>query len=287
MPSSRFRGDGLDMRRPVLSTQSVRDVIDLTRESPTNTSNTAQTVQPPRHGPQEERSQDESSRRPPAQAQRGPRYHRPIIDTDTAADTTNTVDLRDSSPEVQFIRERPRSRSRNNRGQNHGQPEPPERFSVTPGFPMRRGANFGIDLNSRHRPPISLPDLQRLLPPFARLFGPGEELVAIDDWDVRDFDINMNVNMQGFNLQNPSAPVQQPRLPMYEAPSAPREGFTRDLKEDDILVCPNCDDELGTGDNDVKRQVWIVKTCGHVSNLSHPICDVPFAPADANAMVHC
>jgi hypothetical protein len=48
----------------------------------------------------------------------------------------------------------------------------------------------------------------------------------------------------------------------------PAEGFTRIAKEDEIVVCPNCDHELGTGDDPVKRQIWVAKPCGHVSSLT-------------------
>ena len=54
-------------------------------------------------------------------------------------------------------------------------------------------------------------------------------------------------------------------MPTYEAPPPANRGYTRSAKEDDTIVCPNCDDELGTGDDETKRQVWVVKSCGHVS----------------------
>lgn len=93
-----------------------------------------------------------------------------------------------------------------------------------------------------------------------------ERLVAIDDLDLGHFNgIDLGVNMQGFNLNHPSQPVRHARLPTYEPPPPPRGGFTRDLMEEDVLVCPNCDDELGVGEDDMTRQVWIVKGCGHVS----------------------
>ena len=56
----------------------------------------------------------------------------------------------------------------------------------------------------------------------------------------------------------------QSALPLYEAPAPPRPGYTRSAVEDDIMVCPNCEEELGIGDTELQRQVWIVKKCGHV-----------------------
>lgn len=53
--------------------------------------------------------------------------------------------------------------------------------------------------------------------------------------------------------------------PTYDPPEPAREGFTRSPKEGDTIVCPNCDDELGTGDTEEKRSVFFVRGCGHVS----------------------
>jgi len=52
--------------------------------------------------------------------------------------------------------------------------------------------------------------------------------------------------------------------PPYKAPPAAAEGFTRKVEEDDVVVCVNCGEELGAGDVEVKRQVWVAKACGHV-----------------------
>jgi hypothetical protein len=57
-------------------------------------------------------------------------------------------------------------------------------------------------------------------------------------------------------------------LPKFDPPPAPRAGFTRAPRPADLLVCPNCDDELSVGDSERKRAVWVVKSCGHVSR--HP-----------------
>lgn len=62
--------------------------------------------------------------------------------------------------------------------------------------------------------------------------------------------------------------VRQPAPPTYDPPSPPRPGFTRAPKEDDILVCPNCEGELGVGNSEIKKQVWVIKRCGHVSLIS-------------------
>ena len=54
----------------------------------------------------------------------------------------------------------------------------------------------------------------------------------------------------------------------YKAPPAAQEGFTRKIEEDDVVVCSHCGDELGAGEGEIKRQVWVNKQCGHVWHLS-------------------
>lgn len=244
----RFRGDGLDMRRPVMSTQQpaqqdAQNVIDLTQEPPS-----------PVFAPQSNVHPLNRRRSPHMRAQRGPRYDREIIDAEAFA-----VDTRESSPEVQFIRARPRSQSAS--GTSY-RPMPPasrirpahRRVPVAPAADQVMGIarfmpNLGAFIAGRPHQPR------------------GDELVQIDDWHLGDFEApDLNFGLQGFNLDQPSRPIDQlPRLPTYDAPPEARAGFTRELKEDELLICANCDDELGAGDEDVKRQVWIIKTCGHVS----------------------
>ncbi|MCJ1418666.1 hypothetical protein MMC32_005015 [Xylographa parallela] len=65
-----------------------------------------------------------------------------------------------------------------------------------------------------------------------------------------------------FNIHHNGQTV--PPLPVYEAPPPPRPGFTRSPAESDTVICPNCNEELGIGEDDTKRQVWVVKKCGHV-----------------------
>ncbi|KAJ4400855.1 hypothetical protein N0V91_008364 [Didymella pomorum] len=74
---------------------------------------------------------------------------------------------------------------------------------------------------------------------------------------------NLNFGMVGFDLGY-GGPREEPPPPTYEAPLPPPEGFTRSPEEDEVLVCPNCDSELCKGDDDVKKQVWIAKQCGHI-----------------------
>ncbi|KAK4989105.1 hypothetical protein LTR50_003440 [Elasticomyces elasticus] len=73
----------------------------------------------------------------------------------------------------------------------------------------------------------------------------------------------IDYNAVAFDLGHPRNAPGRPQTPEYVPPPAPEEGFTRTPLEDDVLVCPNCLDELGVGDTEEKKQVWIVKKCGH------------------------
>lgn len=252
------------------SQHQAHNVIDLTEDSPS-----------PNFAPQNNVHPLNRRRVAAPRSQRGPRYERDIIDAEAAEEPpTEAVDLRESSPEVQFIRARPRSHSTSSRPhgprdhsarvvtqpQNHSSPSP-ERLRRRR-LPMPVRDPLSITGNPSYEP-FDEAAFERFLvgPNYQRH---GDELVQIDGWPLGlggfgapDF----NFGLQGFNLEHPSRPVHPPpRLPTYDAPPPARAGFTRDLKEDDVLICPNCDDELGVGHNDMKRQVWIIKSCGHVSN---------------------
>ncbi|KAI5283699.1 hypothetical protein KEM54_001923, partial [Ascosphaera aggregata] len=55
------------------------------------------------------------------------------------------------------------------------------------------------------------------------------------------------------------------RFPPYIPPPSPPPGFTRNVYEDQVIVCPNCDHELGKeGSVPEQTQIWAVKQCGHV-----------------------
>jgi hypothetical protein len=73
----------------------------------------------------------------------------------------------------------------------------------------------------------------------------------------------LDFDMVAFDLgHEPRAPAPAPVH--YEAPSKAPEDFTRSPEEEGPLICPNCEEELCVGDDEIKKQVWIVKTCGHV-----------------------
>ena len=67
-------------------------------------------------------------------------------------------------------------------------------------------------------------------------------------------------------LYSPIQPASQPHQSSYKGLSPAPEGFTRLLAEDDVPLCPNCHDELGSGEG-IKQQIHIAKPCGHVSMI--------------------
>ena len=249
---------GFDLRRPIMS-QPRQDIIDLTDD----TSSPPEThIIPP--GP----SRTETS----ATANRPPRFERNIINVDEQE--TSAVETREESPEIQFLTSRTRSRSlSSSRRLDRRRPgfvstvrSPGHRSQI----PVRATAG---DRNPHQISPwadvlhgIHFPRPQHLN--LGRV--PGDELIGVEgDFGVAEglFQVpgNLNFLQAGFDYEQPSRPQpQQPRLPTYDPPPPTQHGFTRSPDEDDVLACPHCDDELGVGDNEVKRQVWIVKACGHV-----------------------
>ena len=201
-------------------------------------------------------------------AQRPPRFDRDIISIDDQED--EAVDLREDSPEIQFLTSRPRSPS----------------LSTT-----RHARNQSLVRQRRHTPatrsPVRRPQVSLritgapveahghsnagwLLQPLMAHMNANMPLTHEDElveWEIPGGNFeppHLDYHVPAFDLEQPARRQPQPRLPTYDPPAAAPEGFTRTPKEDDVLVCPNCDDELGLGDDEVKRQVWVVKACGHV-----------------------
>jgi len=85
----------------------------------------------------------------------------------------------------------------------------------------------------------------------------------MDGFELID-DIPMPVLMDYAATGFAMGPGGRPQSPPYIEPSPAPEGFIKSTEEDDIVICPNCNDELGVGKDELKRQVWIAKACGHV-----------------------
>jgi hypothetical protein len=75
--------------------------------------------------------------------------------------------------------------------------------------------------------------------------------------------VNLDFGVAAFDM-GIGEPARPP-TPKYEAPPPPEKGFTRSPEEDEEVVCPNCGDELGVNEDETKAQVWVIKSCGHVS----------------------
>lgn len=252
--NSFFHFRNLDLRRPIMS-QPRRDVIDLTED--TNSPPHPQTIPPaPLH--------EEVS----TAANRPPRFDRNIIHIDD--EEAEPVITRGASPEIEFLTSRPRSRSLSaTRRLARRRP------AITPGTIRRPQVAGRVPAGERNhnQPPGWADALQALHFPrtFRNDFAHGNEELVGWEGDLghtffRAPDINLNFAQAGFNYEQPTR--VQPRLPTYESPPAAQTGFTRSPGEDEILVCPHCDDELGVGPDDVKRQVWVIKACGHVRTRS-------------------
>ena len=250
----------VDLRRPIMS-HSTQQVIDLTED---RSSPVAAHIVPSTF------SHSEGQRA----AQRPPRFDRDIISIDDHED--EAVDLREDSPEIQFLTSRPRSRSLSTTRQARHQST----------FRQRR--HTPATRSPMHRPQVSLritgapveahghQNAGWFFHPLAAHVNTNtprtheDELFEWENSPGGNFELPAHLDYlaPAFNLEQPARRQPQPRLPTYDPPAAAQEGFTRTPKEDDVLVCPNCDDELGLGDDEVKRQVWVVKACGHVRAIA-------------------
>ncbi|RJE26135.1 hypothetical protein PHISCL_01485 [Aspergillus sclerotialis] len=228
-PPARYPGDGLDFRRPAMSSTNQQEpVIDLTNEPDSS----------PQRPQRRRRSGDSAS--PNA---RPPRFGRDILqepDVVDLVDEPESPEIIDppGSPEVQFV----------------GATSRPRRFDLRSGVidMMRRAARFGGDY---YRGDHIWSDryLRNLPPPL------DVETLLIGEGAGRGIDVELN-----FGTVSPVAqPEPGPPRDSYKPPSPAPEGFTRSIGEDEVVVCPNCDVELGTGDG-VKQQIFVAKKCGHV-----------------------
>ncbi|KAI9718396.1 MAG: hypothetical protein M1812_004117 [Candelaria pacifica] len=268
MPPRRFVGDGLDYRRP-LTSQTSQAVIDLTNDS-----------DPPSYTPT-----IRSAASPSVRLSRPPRFSHDIIDLESNHGRSDGPPLHQrtqSSPEVEFVYSRPREL-------------PPPRFrrhlhtaeGVNEPLPALRAHQFMTAAGLRPAPQGGDETAQGVAQ-FARIAermseranrrADGVRRQAAADTSrnhqnlrldlarqLQIMPINLDFEAIGFNMQNPQTGPPPP--PTYKAPSPPRPGFTRSPGDEDTVICPNCDRELGTGDEDDERQVFVAKACGHVCSI--------------------
>ena len=268
-PRLRLPGDGFDFRRPIMSqpqpAHPPNEVIDLTAEPDT----------PPDEDPPRRYTRRPS---PAAHSRRPPRFGREIMDVIDLEAEDSDVPPRppavrlSESPEIQFVASRPRSpeldqqRGAGNtlRVLDRQLPAPAGNTGVRTqvhgahlaNMFHRAGQTEGVALIRREfnrRRPILLDPVLRFLGGAPIEEGQGMPLPSVPDM--------MDYEATGFTFGREE---RSPSPTIFKAPSPVPEGFTRSPREEDVLVCPNCDHELGTGDG-LKKQVFIAKKCGHVS----------------------
>ena len=286
----RFQGDGFDFRRPVVSSSnSNTNVIDLTDEDAGPSSEPSQSqrpsvrlARPPRFGREIIDVEEDSGTAEPPESPEIQFVSARRIDPPQRRNPTPYLDL-DDEDEVEFVSEnrlpesatRPRTRIQDLledpafrartphlRGslERH---EAGETRRVRDAQIARMERMFAASRSRRTPRPLSAgPGAGPL--PMVRIAPLRRGMPTIR---VGFIPPNLNFGAVGFNMgmafgDEPEAPPPPP--PTYDAPQAAPQGFTRSPQEEEVLVCPNCEDELCTGDSDQKRQVWLVKGCGHV-----------------------
>jgi len=116
-------------------------------------------------------------------------------------------------------------------------------------------------LHNRHRPTGPANN-----PAHEPLFGLPNYVDVALNYEQAGFDIGMDhLGVMGSEAGRSSTPPEILEQEPYKEPVPAGDGFSRNLKEDDIVVCPYCGEELALGEGDVKQQIWIAKQCGHVS----------------------
>ncbi|KAI1958372.1 hypothetical protein LOZ58_005104 [Ophidiomyces ophidiicola] len=265
LPTIRRPRDGYDDRRPIMSTglpppppsymprRPQRNVIDLTEED--------HGVLRPPHTPED---------RPPERSQTGatrpPRFGRNIMADVVDLEQGPTTSIQQSSPDVQWLGSI--SREAGSRSVN-----PAAIFPQYdgPSRPMLSDdARFLPSSDSRPRQPPTHRPLPNSLPSEVAwrardLFGAFHQAMRpfwIGERPSQGIDLtHLDVTFVGLDRFEPQ---RTPASPKYEAPPAPSKGFTRAVGKDDVVVCPNCDHELGSGDEPLRRQIWVARPCGHV-----------------------
>lgn len=261
-----------------------QDVIDLTEDTS------------PVH-PQRRPSPDVASSPISRRATRPLRFPRDIIDLEDQEDAIDTGGVREASPDIEFLSSRslpptarPRSRSLGLAGRTHVRrpPQPGQATEDPVSSHPRPLSGVWADLTNQVRRahqslnhptrgpqrPSTRPD-QGMAGQETRIsLRHTHEELELDRIFMgagRDMILpgNLDFSIQGFPMGDVQQP--QPPPPTYDAPLSPRPGFTRSPREVDYLVCPNCDEELGMGKDDCKKQVWVVKSCGHVCCTVHDL----------------
>ncbi|KAL1606237.1 hypothetical protein SLS60_003639 [Paraconiothyrium brasiliense] len=280
----RFQGDGFDYRRPVVSSNNVIDLTDEDAGPARMPSQSQQpsfrTARPPRFGREiidvEEEAPDSpeiqfvSSRRIEPAQQRTPFEldddedevefvgENPLPDSERRRDMVDEVAylLDDPAyrPRVEHLRERVQQMAGDRRRARDAQIARVERMFAA--ARRRRTPHPLVGARVHQAQPRALS--VRL--EAGQRNTPGRQI------HIGFIAPALNFGAVGFDMGFDDGPAEAPPPPppTYNAPALAPEGFTRSPQEEDVLLCPNCEDELCAGDSDQKRQVWLVKGCGHV-----------------------
>ena len=221
----------------------------------------------------------QNSRRGTTRAQRPPRFAREIIDL-VDEDAHPTVVTQSESPEIQFISSRrlatPRRQDSNSDAQGNSDQDDVEFVGANPLPADRRRGHRLENMMVGVIEDMMLDERQNhfahLRARIARAVnnGPppiipprvGGTIRRAGQIHVGFIPPTMDFEMVGFDLGLGAGPVGPP--PTYDKPETAPDGFTRSPSEEDAIICPNCKEELCLGGSDLKKQVWIVKACGHV-----------------------
>ncbi|KAF2733620.1 hypothetical protein EJ04DRAFT_513121 [Polyplosphaeria fusca] len=255
---ARYPGDGLDFRRPVSSMGYLGNdpnFIDLTAEDeaagPSIPSSHPRSQRPPRFARDiidvsnvidlDGNERRPASRTPAAAPPESPEIQF-VSSRLTGASSTNPIELADDELEIVGVQQVPENQRRRLPGTIHEW-----MGAMGPGFPHLRAQIQRATHRAAH------------LPNPAHRNGGGSRQGHVH---INFVTPDMDFGMVGFDV-GIAGPPTPPAPPTYDAPSKAPAGFTRSPQENDVLICPNCEDELCTGDSDQKKQVWVVKQCGH------------------------
>ena len=153
---------------------------------------------------------------------------------------------------------------------------------VRPNHRNRERARSGLGQDMR-APRMPFGDFPMVLPPRPNSIG----IPDFIDVDELEMDMNLDYENAAFQIGDPDrleiieppiwpamnagrgdTPIELVKEP-YLRPRARAQGFTMNFAEHDVLECPNCHEELSVGsEGSTKEQVWMIKTCGHVSTPS-------------------
>lgn len=153
---------------------------------------------------------------------------------------------------------------------------------VRPSHRNRERARSGLGQDMR-APRIPFGDFPMVLPPRPNSIGI-QDFIDVDELEM---DMNLDYENAAFQVGDPDrleiieppiwpamnagregTPIELVKEP-YLRPRSRAQGFTMNFTEHDVLECPNCHEELSVGsEGSAKEQVWMIKTCGHVSTPS-------------------